>query len=146
VPAPRAAIGPDSSGDSADSESDRRTEPRRIFSRQIVALANDKSRVLIARDLSVGGMRTDSDPSVAVGDELKVALPLVVGQAPLVMKARVIRDDGESGLVLQFQDVSEETAAFLEEKSSFLPICDSPFEEEEPAWVIVSEILDPRTD
>jgi hypothetical protein len=146
VPVPRAATAPDSSGDSADFESNRRTEPRRIFSRQIVALANDKSRVLIARDLSVGGMRTNRDPNVAVGDELTVALPLVDGQVPLVIKARVIRDDGESGLVLQFRDVSEKAAAFLREKSSFLPICDSPFEEEEPAWVIVSEILEPRAD
>ena len=131
----------DPSGDSADSESDRRTETRHIYARQFVALANETSRVLIGRDLSVGGMRADRDPNVAIGDELTVALPLVVGQVPLVIKAHVIRDDEDSGLVLQFRDVSEEAAAFLKHKSSFLPICDSPFEEEEPAGIIVTEIL-----
>jgi hypothetical protein len=145
APAPRAETAPDPTGGSAASAGNRRTESRRIFSRQVVALANDKSRVLFARDLSVGGMRTDRDPDLAVGDDLTVALPLAHGQVPLVIKARVIRDDGESGLVLQFRDVSEEAAAFLREKSSFLPICDTPFEEEEPAWVIVSEILERRT-
>jgi hypothetical protein len=145
VPAPRAETAPGPTGGSAASARNRRAEPRRIFSRQVVALANEKSRVLLARDLSVGGMRTDRDPDLAVGDDLTVALPLAHGQVPLVIKARVIRDDGESGLVLQFRDVSEEAAAFLREKSSFLPICDTPFEEEEPAWVIVSEILERRT-
>ncbi len=135
------ATAPDPSRDPAGAERDRRTESRRIFSSKVVAQANDRSRVLIARDLALGGMRTDPDPALAVGDELTIALPLVVGHAPLVIKARVIRDDADWGLVLQFRDLSEEAAAFLRRKSSFLPICDSPFEEEESAGVIVSEIL-----
>jgi hypothetical protein len=62
---------------------------------------------------------------------------------PLVVKARVVRDDAERGLVLRFLDLSEKHAAFLRQHANLLPICDSPYSEEEPAWVIASEIVDP---
>ena len=100
------------------------------------------ARVLIGRDLAPGGMRTDPDPDLALGDELSVALPLRANHVPLVVKARVIRDDAERGLVLQFVDLSEQHAAFLKQHAGVLPVCDSPYAEEEPAWVIVSEIVE----
>jgi hypothetical protein len=58
------------------------------------------------------------------------------------VKARVIRDDDERGLVLKFEDLSEEAARFIEQAASLLPIYDVAFEDEEPAWVIVSEVLE----
>ena len=122
---------------------DRRTEPRHIFTRRVVALREDTTRVLIGRDLSPSGMRTDPDPNLELGDELSVAFPLKANHMPLVVRARVVRDDAERGIVLQFVDLSEQQAAFLKQHASRLPICDSPYSEEEPAWVIVSEIVDP---
>ena len=121
---------------------DRRTEPRRIFTRRIVTLREDKARVLIGRDLSPGGMRTDPDPNLELGDEISLALPLRADHVPLIVRARVIRNDAGRGLVLQFVDLSEQHAAFLKQHATLLPICDSPYAEEEPACVIVSEILD----
>jgi hypothetical protein len=120
---------------------ERRSEPRRIFSRSVVALSDGATRILVGRDLSPGGMRTDPDPTLRVGDLLTVALPWRPSH-PLVVKARVIRDDGERGLVLQFHELSEEDAVFVAQIASLLPICDLSFEDEEPAWVIVSEVLD----
>ena len=106
------------------------------------AIREDTTRVLIGRDLSPGGMRTDPDPNLELGDELSVALPLRADHVPLVVRARVVRDDAERGLVLQFVDLSKQDASFLEQHAALLPICDSPYAEEEPARVIVSEILD----
>jgi hypothetical protein len=121
---------------------ERRTAPRRIFQRQVVALHADNSHVLMGRDLSPGGMRTDPNPSLAVGDKVTVALPLLPGHTPLVVKAVVARDDGDHGLLLLFRDVTEEAASYLRHNSNLLPISDTAFEDEEPAGVIVSEILD----
>ena len=70
-----------------------------------------------------------------------VALP-VRARTPLVVNAKVIRDDGERGQVLEFQDLTEESAKLIEHAASLLPICDVAYEDEEPAWVIVSEVLD----
>ena len=86
-------------------------------------------------------MRTDPDPTLHVGDLLTVALPWRV-RYPLVVKARVIRNDAERGVVLQFHELSENAAASVAQIASLLPICDLSFEDEEPAWVIVSEVLD----
>ena len=121
---------------------DRRTEPRRIFTRRVLTLRENSTRVLIGRDLSPGGMRTDPDPELQMGDELSLALPLRADHVPLVVRARVVRDDAERGLSLQFLDLSEQHTAFLKQHATLLPICDSPYAEEEPACVIVSEILD----
>lgn len=137
---------PDQAADVEDepaNEADRRGEPRRIFTRRVVAQGADKTRVLMGRDLSPGGMRTDPDPDLHVGDEFSVALPLRAQHVPMVVKARVIRDDAERGLVLQFLDLSDRQAAFLEQHANLLPICDSPYAEEEAARVIASEIVEP---
>jgi hypothetical protein len=130
------------SDDAPETGDDRRGQPRHIFTRRVVILRKDTARVLIGRDLSPGGMRTDPNPNLELGDELSVALPLRVDHVPLVVKARVIRDDAERGLVLQFVDLSEQHAAFIKQHATLLPICNSPYAEEEPARVIVSEILD----
>ena len=64
----------DDSDDESETGNDRRAESRRIFTRRVVALREDTTRVLIGRDLSPGGMRTDPDPNLELGDELSVAL------------------------------------------------------------------------
>ncbi|MGI9592756.1 MAG: PilZ domain-containing protein, partial [Myxococcota bacterium] len=133
---------PDTTEPAPETGDDRRTESRHIFTRRVVALREDMTRVLIGRDLSPSGMRTDPDPKLQVGDELSVALPLRADQAPTVVRARVFRDEGDRGLVLQFVDLSEAHAAILKQHANLLPICDSPYAEEEPAWVIVSEVVD----
>ncbi len=128
--------------DADEEESESRGDPRRIFDRRVIVLTEDATRVMVGCDLSAGGMRARPDPNLSVADELTIALPLPARKVPLVVRARVIRDDGEDGLVLRFLELSQDAEECLRESLGLLPICDSPFEDEEPAWVIVSEVID----
>jgi len=101
--------------------------------------------VLLGRDISLGGMRVDPNPAVAVGDELRIALHVRARRKPLVVCARVSRDDGEDGLVLRFGELSPAAEGYLRRMVGFLPILAVRTEGEEGAGVIVSEILERRS-
>ena len=62
---------------------------------------------LVGRDLSSGGMRVDPHPALNVGDELRIALSLGAREEPLVIDAKVIRDDGPQGMAIGFKDVED---------------------------------------
>jgi len=92
-----------------------RRKPTRIpYSKRIVALDREAARVLVACDLSPGGMRVVSNASVAVDDVLKIALHCGSQMEPLVVTARALRDDLENGLVLGFENLSEAQHEHLE--------------------------------
>lgn len=121
---------------------DRRSAPRHRYAEHVIALGDEAARVLIGRDISLGGMRTDPHPDVSVGDELRIALHVRPGQDPLVVKARVERDDGEDGLVLQFIRLQESARHHLERMANFLPILAVRKDGGDGEEVVVSEILD----
>lgn len=96
-----------------DSE-DRRHDWRIPYERRVVALGDEAARVLVGRDLSHGGMRIVSNTSVAVGEVLRVALHCGSELEPLVVMAKVQRDDGEGGLILAFDDLGQSQIEQLE--------------------------------
>jgi hypothetical protein len=124
---------------------ERRTSPRRRYDERVIALGVEAARVLIGCDISLGGMRVDRHPDVSVGDELQIALHVRAREAPLVVQARVTRDAGEQGLVLQFHDLSESSRSYLRRMVSFLPILAVREQGEEGAGIVVSEILEHRS-
>jgi len=124
---------------------ERRASPRRRYNQHVVALGDEAARVLIGCDISMGGMRIDPHPDVSVGDELQIALHMRPREEPLVVRARVTRDDGEKGLVLQFCDLSESSQTDLRRMVNFLPILAVREQGEEGAAVIISEILERRS-
>lgn len=93
---------------------ERRTDLRIPYERRIVALDEEAARVLVGRDLSSGGMRILSNPAVEVGDQLRVALHCGTQMEPLVIKANVLRDDGDHGLVLTFDALPSDQIGHLE--------------------------------
>jgi hypothetical protein len=103
----------------------------------VVALGEEAARVLIGRDLSVGGMRVERAPSLAVGQQLKIALHVAAGETPLVLDAEVLRDDGERGFAVRFSDVDEASARYLAKMVGSLPVL------VEGEGVVVSQIVDP---
>jgi len=120
---------------------------RRRFARRVIALGDEFSRVLIGRDLSVGGMRVDPNPDLAPGDWLQIALHVHAGELPLVVRAEVCRDDGEQGLALQFRELSGEARSYLREMVGSLPVIEAPSAERpegDAVGVVVSEILEAR--
>lgn len=121
---------------------DRRSSPRKAYAQQILAANSGKARGLISSDLSPLGMRVEPDDSLALGDQLKLALHGNTRLPPVLVEAVVARDDGDEGWMLQFHDVSEETAAQLTQLVDSLPEIDGPVS---PS-ALVSEILERRED
>jgi len=141
------------SGEQEISAGNRRATPRHAFERRVIALGEQAARVLLGRDISLYGMRVDSSSTLAVGDELQIALHAPGQKTPLVMRAAVQRDDGERGLLLHFLDVSPEAVTCLEQilqplpelsetsETSEAPETDAENEDGAPDF-IVSEILE----
>ena len=94
---------------------ERRQETRIPYDQRVVALGEEAARILVGRDLSRGGMRIDETPSISVGDVLRVALHSGTQTEPIVIIARALRDDGDDGIVLSFDDLSPTQAEQLEE-------------------------------
>ncbi|MEE8580612.1 MAG: PilZ domain-containing protein [Myxococcota bacterium] len=101
---------------------ERRVDPRRAYTRRMIALGEEATRVLIGRDISLGGMRVDPHPLLQPNDELEIALHLRQRSEPTLLRVRVERDDGEAGLVLRFVELDLTTQNDLRKMLSVLPI------------------------
>jgi len=110
----------------AEPAGERRRLPRRPFPRRVIALGEQATRVLIGRDLSLGGMRVEPAPGLRVGRELRLALHDGSRAFPLVVSARVVRDDGEDGCVLRFTRLDEGGRRYLEGLLASLPTLVDP--------------------
>ena len=122
-------------------EGERRGADRRAFEQRVIGLTQEAARVLLGRDLAVGGMRVGADAGLSVGERLWIAFPVPSRGVPLVVKARVIRDDGPEGLVLVFEDLSAADCSDVEKMVEALPVVCGEDEANE-AGVVVSEIVD----
>ena len=83
-------------------------------------------------------MRVEPEPSLSLGDRIELAIHVRAREQPLVVAARVARDDGEDGLALTFDDLSPQAHAYLERMVKFLPILAM----RDGEGLIVSEILE----
>ncbi len=147
--------------EAAHDGSDRRTGGRSEYEQSVIALSVEAARVLIGRDVSLGGMRVEPHDDLELDDELQLALHVGRRAEPLVVRARVDRDDGERGLILTFEQLSDGARDFIAKMVDDLPTIPSTFDEpsvppedeEEapfdpendaplPGEVIVSEILE----
>lgn len=130
--------------------SERREELRIPYERRVIALEDEAARVLIGRDLSVGGMRIVSHEAVGVGDVMSVALYCGMQMEPLVVEARALRDDGSEGMLLGFEDLRPSQRQQLEKiigaSSPIRSLADSDSAESEGSEAIVmSELLEATT-
>jgi len=131
--------------DFADEGTDeRRTQDRHTISRRIIALGDEAARVLIGRDLSIGGMRIDQTPGLALGDRLKVAVHVRPDGQPLVVSAEIARDDGPDGMALRFVDLSPASSSYLEEMVAGLPSIVESNGSKDGAGVVISELVGRR--
>jgi len=122
---------------------EQRSGPRKLFTRRVRVAGTERGRVLIGRDLSSGGMRVRPSPGLRVGDELSLALYGAAGEAALLIRAVVDRDDGWEGLVLRFQDVDEALGADLDRIIESLPaVRESAGAGKRQPGLVVSEIVE----
>jgi hypothetical protein len=151
--APDTALAPGEApeGSIDEGSSDRRGQARHPFDRRIIATDEQATRVLVGRDISLGGMRINPTPTLALGDTLQIAVHVSGQETPLVLNVRVARDDGPEGLLLHFEDLSLTASAYLQEVLANLPGLSEgdgdPASVDTPRVVseIVSETLERRT-
>jgi hypothetical protein len=122
--------------------SDRRRADRHSYDRRVVALSEEATRVLLGRDISRSGMRVDPNESLSLGDVLQIALHTTDRAEPLVIRARVQRDDGPGGLVLRFESADGPMGERIHALVDHLPLLSGGGEEDE--GVVISEILEQR--
>jgi hypothetical protein len=128
------------SGEGASQAGERRSAPRHAIDRRVIALGDAATRVLMGRDISLGGMRVNPSPLLQVGDDVRLAIHVAGQDAPLVLTARVHRDDGERGVVLRFHELDREASRLLDSMLDSLPIVEPGGPPAAPG-LIVSEIL-----
>ncbi len=129
---------------SAETDGGERRRSRRVaYDQRVVALDEQAARVVVGRDLCLGGMRIEATPELAVGDVLRIALHAGCETQPLVVLAGVERDDGEDGLVLAFAALSVPQRERLEKiLSASASIADGDdADADENASLIVGELL-----
>lgn len=120
---------------------DRRQGHRHATSQRVIALGDEATRVLMGRDISLGGMRVDPNPLLSVGDALRLAIHVNGLEVPLVVDAEVHRNDGEHGVALRFVELSSDARRYLGAAVEELPVLE-PAEDESEKGYIVSEILE----
>jgi hypothetical protein len=127
----------------APADSDRRDGARHATSQRVIALGDAATRVLMGRDISLGGMRVDSNPLLSVGDALRLAIHVSGLEVPLVVDAEVHRNDGEHGVALRFVELSSDARRYLGTAVEELPVVEPAEDEGEgDKGYIVSEILE----
>lgn len=97
---PSLSAGPATSGGGLVRDWANRREPRGQYKEE-VAIFGMEGCVLQGADLSKSGLRVDAHPALTEGAEIRLALPARTGE-PIVVGAKVLRDDGERGVALRF--------------------------------------------
>ena len=122
----------------ATAPEERRGSARRAVEQRVIALGEEATRVLMGHEISIGGMRVQPNPELSIGMELQLAVHVENRDAPLVVRARVHRDDGERGLLLRFYELEPETCRYLNDMMDQLPLVDAG---EDGEGYLVTEIL-----
>jgi hypothetical protein len=127
------------------SEDNRRKHQRASFEREVVLLGDEASRVLVGRDISVGGMQVDPQSGLAPGMEMDLAIYGAAREEPFIVHARVVRSADDS-IALEFDQLAPGVASRLEALVGSLPAVESLEDGElDSVGTVVSRILeDPR--
>jgi len=124
-------------------ERERRRSRRGSYERKVPAFGTRALRVLVARDLSQGGMRVERFSGLEVGDRLHLAIYGAADHEPFLVWATVTRDDGAYGMALVFDEVNPKLAEQLEKVVADLPSVESLHDDEAHAMgTVVTEILE----
>jgi len=139
-PAPAAPI--EAAAEAGESEGERRQHRRASYQRSVMSLDASPARVLVGRDLSAGGMRVDPNPGLEPGQRLRLALYGGAREEPSIVSARVVRNDGDAGVALQFEQVDAVVARRIEVLVGSLPSVESLRDEETGSvGTVISEVL-----
>jgi hypothetical protein len=124
------------------SPDDRRAAPRLPYVAKIPAFGSRALRVLVGRDLSVGGMQIESNPDLEVGDRLHLAIYGDASEEPFLVWGTILRSDGRGGTAVVFDPVHPSIAKKLEALIASLPAVESLHDDEATAMgTVLTEIV-----
>jgi hypothetical protein len=92
---------------------DQRRHRRGVYQKRVIALFEGGARVLLARDLSLGGMRVESGGDLEAGQILSLALHGRSLATPVVVRARVVRRGLARESILRFVELDDATRDLL---------------------------------
>jgi hypothetical protein len=122
-----------------------RRDPRRhrrgVYGKRVIALFAGGARVLLGRDLSLGGMRVESGGDFESGQLISLALHGSALAGPLVVRARVVRRGLARESVLRFVDLDDATRDRLAKLVAEQPEIESLGPEREPRRTIVTTLF-----
>jgi hypothetical protein len=121
-----------------------RRHERASYEKEVIAVGTDATRVLVGRDLSMGGMRVDPHPRLEVGDRIRVAIYASSGEDPFVVEARVLRDDAERGIGLRFDWMDGDAEQRLGQLLGTLPSIEALGAPEAKPLVLSEIVSEPR--
>jgi hypothetical protein len=131
----------------AASMEDRRKSPRSAYEHTVRSLDEEANLVLMGRDLSVSGMRTEPHRDLAVGARLRLAIYGSHTEDPFIVRAKVVRNDEDDGVGLRFEQIAAGVAVRLESLVASLPSVESLHGGETDALgSVVSRILEREED
>ena len=134
---------PSGSAMSPKAGEERRRNRRGTYEQTVPAFGNRALRVLVGRDLSLGGMRIERLPGLALGDRLHLAVYGKPGDSPFLIWGTIARDDGDWSMALVFDPVEPDVGHQLEILVGDLPAVESLHDSEvEAMGTVMSEILD----
>jgi hypothetical protein len=144
LPAPAPARGGGSTPIAAPgSVEDRRKDPRAAFEGSVSSLDDEADLVLMGRDLSMGGMRVEPHPQLEMGKTFRLAIYGAPREEPFIIRATVVRNHGDDGVGLRFEQITGGVAARLESLVAGLPSVESLHGGEADALgSVVSRILE----
>ncbi len=131
---------PDKPAPEAAAESVPAREPRAVYEREVVIFGSGGC-ALMGRDLSPGGMCVEQHPALSVGEKVRLAIPGVPPEEPVIVNARVVRDDGARGLGLIFESVEGGEEDRLERIVARHPVIESLASDASGKGIVVSNIL-----
>jgi len=125
---------------------DRRKNPRASYDRSVTSFDEEANLVLMGRDLSIGGMRIEPHSGLVIGTKLRLAIYGEPREEPFIVRAMVVRSDGNNGMGLRFEQIASGVAARLESLVASLPSVESLHGGETDALgSVVSRILESET-
>jgi hypothetical protein len=126
---------PDAKQAARGDPAERRVFPRGRYSQLVLAREGGTVHSLIGRDLSLGGMRVAASAELRAGNRLQLLIYGSAGVLPVMVEAKVVRDDGDEGAGLSFDALDVESRKHLLEIVDSLDVLDSP------SGTVVSEIV-----
>jgi hypothetical protein len=94
-------------------DEDKRKYPRAEFDSNVMFQCAGQEYVLMARNISAGGLQLDSNMEISPQTQGAVSIPLQPGYPPLACRCRVIYSVEGRGIGVEFLDLSDDSRLVL---------------------------------